>query len=109
MKEMRVKGVHSLIVAGEPRSISHILHFECFSTLKCLLRVTAYVLRLCDIFKTGARRMNPTRTVEFTASEIATAEAAWIRKSQIPLKENKSFNVWKKQFELFLVEGTWQC
>ena len=106
MKVTRSNAQHSLLITSEFRDISHIMNCEHFSILRKLLRVTAYVHRFCE---TRVKRKATQETVELTAPEIAAAETLWVKESQISLRENKLFKVWKKQFGLFLVGGVWYC
>ena len=76
---------HSLLMTGELTGISCIINCECFSTLRKLLRVTAYVLRFCRMLKNKVQGEETTVT-ELTASEMATDEVLWLKESQIPLR-----------------------
>ena len=49
-----------------------------------------------------------TTVTELTASEMATPEVLWLKESQILLRQHSDFNVWKKQFGLFEVDGIWR-
>ena len=109
MRVMRPSTQQSLLITNELKGISHIINCECFSTLRRLLRVTAYVLRFCETLKNRVKGMNRQGTVELTAPEIAAAETLWVKESQVPLRENKLFKVWEKQLGLFLSGGVWYC
>ena len=92
-KEMQVtrsNTQHSLPIASKLRGISHIMNCEHFSTLKKLLRVTAYVLRFCEVLKARIKGTAPQDTVELTAAEIAASETLWVKESQISLRWRSS-------------------
>ena len=98
----------NLLTTGTSCSIGAVINCENFSKLTRLLRVTAYVLRFCKMFK-GKVQGGDTAVKELTASEMAAAEVIWLKESQIPLKQHNEFNVWKKQLGLFEVDGVWRC
>ena len=91
--ELRSSTQHSLLTINELKGISHIINCKCFSILRKLLRVTAYVLRFCEIVKNRVKGINRQRMVELTASEIAAVETLWVKEYQVPLRENKLFKV----------------
>ena len=92
MRVMRLCTQHSLLITNELKGISDITNCECFSTLRRLLRVTAYVLRFCKTLKSKVQGRD-TVVKELTAPEMAAAEVIWLKESQIPLKQHNEFNV----------------
>jgi len=102
---------YTILAASESHGISQVMQCNNFSTLQRLFRVTAYVMRFCRVLKMRSQSEDGCMpsSAELTASEITAAELIWIKEAQRSLKEDKLFNMWQKQFGLFLVEGVWQC
>ena len=102
--EMKAKDknlVHGLLTAKEPLGLGRVINCEDFSTLDRLLRVTARVLKFCSILQ---GKPLP------EADDTARAEMLWIIKSQTLLLRERNFDIWKKQFRLFLDKhGIWRC
>lgn len=104
MKTANRPPAHSLLTSSSPTGLGQIMRCGDFSTLRHLLRVTTYVVRftrmLIQTRKEGSSRL----------SDSAEAERLWIVESQSLLTQNKNFNTWKKQFNLFLdPSGVWRC
>ena len=95
MKGKQNQPIINLLTTGTPCGISAVISCEDFSKLTKLLRVTAYVLRFCEILKNRVKGMSRQGIVKLTAPEIAAAD-------QVPLRENKLFKVWEKQLGVFL-------
>ena len=89
-----------------PANLESIISSERYSTLSRLLRVTAYVLR----FVKQLKKSTNIQEWALATDEIAEAERLWTIQSQSQLIQDKQFDVWKKQFGLFLDEaGIWRC
>ena len=104
----RDKVVHGLLNCQlpTPADLELIISSKRYSTLARLLRVTAYVLRFVNQLKKTTNE----RELMLTPEEIAEAERVWIIQSQSKLTRDKQFDIWRKQFGLFLDEkGIWRC
>ncbi len=85
-----------------------LLKCEDYSTLSRLLRVTGYVLRAIKLFK--SRSSSSHRHVStLSPEELADAERLWIVQAQVSLLVDKNFPSWRRQLDLFLVQGLWRC
>ena len=101
LKPKYKKMVHSLLncQSPTPSNLESIICDEKYSTLSWLLRVKAYVLRFISLLnKPNGRQVLSALEPE----EIAEAERLWIIQSQSKLMQDKQFDLWKKQFGLFL-------
>ena len=81
-----------------------------YSSLRRLLRVTAYVLKLVN----AARRKDAAGASQskctLTAEGVQGALVYWLKNSQLPMPVMKEFQQWQKQFGLFQDDhGLWQC
>lgn len=115
LKEMKCKGqqattsVHNLCLKTSPQS-SAMMKCEDFSTLKRLLRVTAYVIKFVETLKARSRNLDTTSEKNLTGADLMKAEMYWIKVVQCALQGNERFRMWKQQFGLFLDElGVWRC
>ncbi len=112
MKAKDRKSAHSMLVTETPAGLGRIMACENYSTLPRLLRVTARLLRIVKVHR---RKNRPDLALEpITPSlgleEISEAERLWIIESQLMLTKDSNFDIWKKQFGLFLDEnGIWRC
>jgi hypothetical protein len=101
--EMKAGAVHNLLTTP-PRSISHLIDCECFSTTHRLYRVTAYVLKFLRILR------KEVQSPELTVQDLTEAERMWILESQSSMMEDKNFPMWKVQFGLFKDDDQiWRC
>ena len=111
--ELKVKDkkmIHGLLSCQSPTlaNLESIMCGEKYSTLARLLRVTAYVLRFINLLKKKPNVGQVSSNLE--PQEIAEAERLWIIQSQSKLMQDKEFDIWKKQFGLFLDQtGIWRC
>ena len=88
----------------QPVAVSLITHstldeiFPCtsFSSLKKLLRVTGYVLKFIGILKKTHRA-----SIELSPEDLEAALVYWVKISQKSLFQEKEFNMWSHQFQLF--------
>lgn len=108
------KAAHSLLTTERPPGPGGVMNSQDYSTVLRLQRVTAYVLRAVKAFKKLERPHTTPSTVSkppvLTAVELAEAERLWIVHSQVLLSQDKNFDLWKRQFGLFLDEtGMWRC
>lgn len=96
MKTANRQLAHSLLTSSSPTGLGEIMRCGDFSTLHHLLRVTTYVVRFARVLihtrKEGSSHL----------SDSAEAERLWTEESQSSLTQNKNFNTWKKQFNIFL-------
>ena len=100
---------HNLLVTEKMTTIGSVMQCEDFSDLQRLFRVTAYVLRAVERFKTrrSSREALPN---PLTRPEIAAAEQHWITHVQKELVQQRNFSTLKKQLRLFRDEkGLWRC
>jgi len=112
LKELKItqpNRTHTLLTPGESTDLSCIINCEDFSKLSRLLRVTAYVIRIVRVLKCKIKRTKMVVSPELSAAEIAEAESLWVKVAQKSLIKDKSFNMWKKQFGLFLDGDIWRC
>ena len=83
---------------------------ENYSSLKRLLRVTAYVFKFIQLVRPrkNVNSHQPCRALK--AEDIDTALAYWLKVSQTTLPETRKFEVWSQQFGLFKDQsGLWRC
>ena len=110
--EMKVKNMvtQNLLVPNHSADINleRVIVCEDYSKLTRLLRVTAYVLRFIHLLKARTR---PTITpCLLTPQEITEAERLWIIQSQSWLANDRHFDEWRRQFDLFHDEkGILRC
>ena len=100
--------VHGLLNCQSPipADLELIISSERYGTLARLLRVTAYTPRFINQLKKTTNE----RELMLTPEEMAEAERVWIIQSQSKLTRDKQFDIWRKQFGLFLDEkGIWRC
>ena len=101
---------HSLLTAEGSNSLSNIMHCENYSNSLKLLRITVYVCRFIEKVRAKIRGVNAKElNRELTAAKLKKAERLWVIESQKSFKEEPAFEVWKRQFELFIQDGIWRC
>ena len=100
----------NLLSSNEPNAI---VMCEDYSSLKRLLRVTAYVLKFVRLLR---RSQSPNSqqcgqaTYLLSAEDIKAALMYWVRVSQSALPQMEKFQQWSKQFGLFKDScGIWRC
>ena len=108
------KAADSLLTTDRPPRPEGAMDCRGYSTMLRLQRVTAYVFRAVKAFKKLERQRTTHSTVRkppvLTTMELAEAERLWIIHSQALLTQDKNFDLWKRQFGLFLDEtGMWRC
>ena len=104
------KKSHTLMVVEKIFAVRDLMHCEDHCNLPRLLRVTAYVLRAVDRFKTRLDQPSDTVHSSLTPQEIASVERLWIAHSQRELARRKVYDTLKKQLGLFQDEkGLWRC
>ncbi len=101
-----IQPTHNLLATEVKPSVGSLLKCEDYSTLSRLLRVTGYVLRAIKLFKS---RSSSSRRHLSTLSPEELAERLWIVQAQVSLLVEKNFPSWRRQFDLFLVQGLWRC
>ena len=99
--EMKAKdkcAVHSLLTTDVPTGLRQITKCDDFSTLSCLCRVTAYILRFVKALKSRIQSSvtDVSSTLSLNAIEISEAEKLWIIKSQILFAKDNNFVTLKK-------------
>ena len=111
LPEMRVKdrSAHSILLVQGFSQDEAIIDCNHYSTLKRLLRVTAYVMKFALFLKAKVKGGNtPTTTV--TAANVEQALMYWIRISQGLLTQDGGFPVWQRQLGLYCdKDGLWRC
>ena len=109
MKNEDRRLAHSLLVTvnGPKSDLGQIIGF---GTLPRLLRVTAYVLKFVRLLKYRIDKLDAIPNLELTTSDLQEAEILWVKESQHALMEDRRFEGWKKQFDLFVGEdGVCHC
>jgi len=93
----------TLLVNTNDSSISCVIDISRFSNLQRLLRVTAYVLRFLKNLKTTSLPDNEQLLIGsyIDAKDMEEAEQYWILDVQKSLHQNKKFENWKREFNLF--------
>ena len=101
---------HNLLASEHPTGIGSVMNCGDFSSMLHLRRVTAYVLRAIRVFK-SLKECNSTSSCQtpLTMQDLTEAENLWIAQAQISLSNDKNFELWKKQFGLFLEDRMWRC
>ena len=101
---------HNLLASEHPTGIGSVMNCGDFSSMLHLRRVTAYVLRAIRVFK-SLKECNSTSSCQtpLTMQDLTEAENLWIAQAQISLTNDKNFELWKKQFGLFLEDRMWRC
>ena len=111
LPEMRVKdrSAHSIYFVQGISQDETIINCNHYSTLKRLLRVTAYVMKFTLFLKAKVKRGNiPTSTV--TAADVEQALMYWTRLSQGLLTQDGCFPIWQQQLGLYCdKDGLWRC
>ena len=72
-----------------------------FSTLKWLLRFTAYILKFIQVLKARIRKADMPTSLSITADDIAVAELYWIKLRQCGMVNSHNFGTWKPSLECF--------
>ena len=108
---------HSFVNIGKHstyKDVSQVIDYSNFSSLKKLLRVTAYVLRF--IRRLRSKENDIATTKELNASEIRHAETCWIKGVQMETYEHEIRQIQLggttplvKQFNLFIDENNILC
>ena len=110
LKVKRGEVVHTLLNTDETINLSCVIDCKNFSRLSRLLRVTAYVIRFIRILRSKIRGGEMLVSSELNAGDMAEAESLWVREAQRFLMKSEHFDVWKKQFGLFLDDSKlWRC
>lgn len=114
LEEMKVKDrklIHTMLVTdGSNHGLGQVVSCKDFSSLQRLLRVTARVLKFIDVLKCRIKRLKEPPSLELSADDLMRAEVMWMKEAQRTLSEEKRFDVWKKQFDLFLDDdGLFRC
>ena len=87
-----------------------LINCESFSSLRRLLRTTAYVLKFVKAIKIKVRRSREVLNAELDGTDLAVAELYWIQACQRVSVHNKKFEEWKTQFGLYLDDANlWRC
>ena len=103
----RNKKTHNLTAIEVKHTIGDLINCEEFSSYRRLVRVTAYVVRAVEIFKSKRSYQN---SGPLSPKELADAEQRWIEDSQGDLNNENSFDSLRYQLNLFLDEdGLWRC
>ena len=110
--KMSSKLSHNLLAVKKKPTIGDLMLCSDFSSLRRMLRVTAYmyVLRAVTHFKAKKKSSLTSVTLTYMNCEIATAETLWISHTQKDLVTQKDFKTLQIQLGLFLDEkGLWRC
>ena len=108
MKEIRSTHCNITHASQTTLDLDKIICCKNFSRLQMLLRVTSYVLKFMERFKSRIRTPEVVEA-ELTAADIKKAETLWVKEMQKDLFLHKDFPNWKRQFDLFLEGGVWRC
>lgn len=107
MKAANRKSTHGLLTTNPSSGLRQILKCEDYSSLPKLLRVTAYTLKFVRLLK---RRVKLAHEPPEQLDDIEQAERLWIIESQSLLSQDRLFETWKRQFNLFIDDnGVWRC
>ena len=115
IKEMRKRdkdSVHNMLVGGSARNVNleKIMSCKDFSSLDRLLTTTALVLKFVKILRFRMKKSGNHPGIELTAADRTEAERLWLLDSQQQLENQPNFEVWKKQFGLFVDnDGLYRC
>lgn len=110
MKAADQRLIHGVLTTNPPTGLHQIMKCEDFSSLHKLLRVTAYVLKFVRLLKRRATSTSPEKEPLVQSDDITQAERLWIIESQSLLTQDKSFETWKRQFNLFIdANNVWRC
>ena len=97
---------HALLTQDFIPSVGAVMQCKDFSSLTRLLRVTTYVSRA--MLQVLNKKDGEPQESDLT--DYAEAEKLWIMESQLALTQDPKFNIWKKQFGLFIdLHGIWRC
>ena len=100
---------HNLLAVQNTNMIGSVIRCEDFGDLQKLLRVTTYVLRAVERFKTK-RSSRADRAKTLTPQEISASELLWVTHVQRELVQQKDFSTLRNQFRLYCDEkGLWRC
>ena len=89
--------------------IGAVMRCQDFSSLSRLFRVTTYVLKFARVLVKVLNKGDGSSKMA-DLSDSAEAERLWIVESQSTLTQDKNFDTWKKQFNLFLdSHSIWKC
>ena len=100
---------HDLSTIEGKATIGDLMSCEDFSDLQRLVRVTAYVLRVVECFKTKKKCYSDPLS-SLTPQEISAAEILCIFYTQEKLAHQKDFNTLKSQLGLFCYSRSlWRC
>jgi len=94
----------TLLVNTNDSSISCVIDISRFSNLQRLLLVTAYVLRFLENLKARLSPDNEQLLIgsEIRAKDMEVVEQYWILDVQKSLQQNKKFESWRREFNLFI-------
>ena len=82
----RVNAVHT-VDAEEEETLASRIDIDRFSNLQLLLRTTARLLKLYEIYKGGRSHTNDVST-ELTSDDVKNAEHFWVKEAQKELIES---------------------
>ena len=91
--------------------MSSIIDIQRYSSFGKLILVTAYVLKFIEVLKVRVIvSQSASKTVKEVTILMDEAESIWIKQVQRQLVEDKNFQKWKAQLQLFIDEvGIWRC
>jgi len=110
--ELKVKdnlNSYSLLISVSSSGIGAVMDCSRFCKLLRLLRVTVYVFKFVNCFKSLTDR---DRMVDWiiSAEDIEEAEMAWVSDCQKDLHSDTNFESWKCRLQLFTDESNvWRC
>ena len=110
MKAADRRLTHGLLTTNSAPSLQQIMKCEDYSNLPKLLRVTANILKFVRLLKRKVKPADSNDETPEQPDDIELAERLWIIESQSSLSQDKSFEMWKRQFNLFVdANGVWRC
>ena len=105
----KAKPSHNLLSVEKTSAIGNVICCEDFGDLQKLIRVTAYVPRAVERFKTK-RTLQANVSDTLSPQEISAAELLWITHVQGELSQQGDYSTLKKQLGVFCDEkGVWRC
>ena len=110
MKAADRKLIHSLLANDSTTGLQQIMKCEDYSSLSKLLRVTAIVLKFVRLLMSKVKSADHEKEPPGHPDDLTQAEKLWIVESQSLLMRDKSFETWKRQFNLFTdANKIWRC
>ena len=110
MKAADQKLIHSVLTTGSMTGLQQIMKCEDYSGPSKLLRVIVLVLKFVRLLKGKMKSADHEKESPEQPDDIVQAEKLWIIESHSILMQDKLFETWKWQFNLFVnANNVWRC